>query len=110
MSINEIRALLKDIESDRVERTIFTTNTAVMVKEMKSPLGKRALQEAIARGFVTENEEKQTQKQPNLSVFDDKNGHKMVMRIQKNRQKNRQKRRFLSSLHLLWKRYIRPLS
>ena len=47
-----------------------------MVKEMKSPLGERALQEAIAKGFVTENGEKQTGKQPNLSVSDDKNGHK----------------------------------
>ncbi len=43
---------------------------------MKSPLGERALQEAIAKGFVTENGEKQTGKQPNLSVSDDKNGHK----------------------------------
>ena len=60
MSIDEIRALLNDIESDRVERTVSTTNTdkfgqaicafandlpdykqAVMVKEMKSPRGER---------------------------------------------------------------------
>ena len=90
MSIDEIRALLNDIESDRVERTVSTTNTdkfgqaicafandlpdkqAVMVKEMKSPLGERALQEAIAKGFVTENGEKQPQKQPNLSVLTSK--------------------------------------
>ena len=60
MSIDETRALLNDIESDRVERTVSTTNTdkfgqaicafandlpdykqAVMVKEMKSPRGER---------------------------------------------------------------------
>ena len=121
MTKEEIRALLNDIESNRVERTVSTTNTdkfgqaicafandlpdyrllgylflgvkddgeaeydfsyqtAVMVKEMKSPRGERALQEAVAQGFVTENGEKQTgkqpQKQPNLSIFEEKNGHK----------------------------------
>lgn len=33
----------------------FSYQTAVMVTEMKSPRGERALQEAIAQGFVTEN-------------------------------------------------------
>ena len=95
MTIDEIRALLNDIESDRVERTISTTNTdkfgqaicafandlpdhrlpgylflgvtddgAVMVTEMKSPSGERALQEAIAQGFVTEKGQKTSKKQP----------------------------------------------
>ena len=60
MSIDETRALLNDIESDRVERTVSTTNTdkfgqaicafandlpdhkqAVMVKEMKLLRGER---------------------------------------------------------------------
>ena len=42
--------------------------------------GERALMEAIVQGFVTENGEKQTgkltQKQPNLTISEDKNGHK----------------------------------
>lgn len=50
----------------------FSYQTAVMVKEMKSPLGERALQEAIAQGYVTESGEKQTrkqtQKQPDLQM------------------------------------------
>ena len=36
----------------------FSYQTAVMVKEMKSPRGERALQEAIAQGFVSETEGK----------------------------------------------------
>ena len=97
MTIDEIRALLNDLESDRVERTISTTNTdkfgqaicafandlpdhrlpgylflgvnddgeaiyyfsyqtAVMVTEMKSPRGERATAEAIANGFLTEED------------------------------------------------------
>ena len=100
MTIEEIRALLNDLESDRVERTISTTNTdkffaskatevergqaicafandlpdhrlpgylflgvdddgevkGVNVTEMKSPRGERATAEAIANGFLTEED------------------------------------------------------
>ena len=69
----------------------FSYQTAVMVKEMKSPRGERVWQEAIAQGFVTENGEKR----PDLTILEDINGHKMVtkmvMIMTKNRQKNRQK-------------------
>ena len=130
MTKEEIRALLNDIESNRVERTVSTTNTdkfgqaicafandlpdyrllgylflgvkddgeaeydfsyqtAVMVKEMKSPRGERALQEAVAQGFVTENGEKQTGKQPQNSqiclFLKRKMVIKMVTRMTKNR-------------------------
>ena len=40
----------------------FSYQTAVMVTEMKSPSGERALQEAIAQGFVTEKGQKQPKK------------------------------------------------
>ena len=43
-----------------------------MVREMKSPRGERALQEAIAQGFVTENGEKRS----DLAIPEDKNSHK----------------------------------
>lgn len=36
----------------------FSYQAAVMVKEMKSPRGDRALQETIVQGFVTENGDK----------------------------------------------------
>jgi ATP-dependent DNA helicase RecG len=42
----------------------------------KSPLGERALQEAIARGFVTENDDGKSQKQPKLSVHEEKQPQK----------------------------------
>ena len=73
--VQRVQKELKANENGEAEYN-FSYQTAVMVKEMKSPLGERALQEAIAKGFVTENGEKQTGKQPNLSVSDDKNGHK----------------------------------
>ena len=47
-----------------------------MVKEMKSPRGQRALQEAIARGFVTENDDGKSQKQPKLSISEEKQPQK----------------------------------
>ena len=50
----------------------FSYQTAVMVKEMKSPRGERALQEAIAQGFVTDNGDKSQ----DLTIPEDKNGHK----------------------------------
>ncbi|MBE6255406.1 MAG: helix-turn-helix domain-containing protein [Prevotella sp.] len=43
---------------------------------MKSPLGERALQEAIARGFVTENDDGKSQKQPKLSISEEKQPQK----------------------------------
>lgn len=42
-----------------------------MVKETKSPRGERALQEAIAQGFLTGNGEKSQ----DLTIPEDKNGH-----------------------------------
>ena len=83
--VQRVQRELKANENGEAEYD-FSYQTAVMVKEMKSPLGEQALQEAIARGFVTENGEKQPnmsifgkkqpQKQPNLSVSEEKNGHK----------------------------------
>ena len=52
MTKEEIKALLNDIESDRVERTISTTNTTVMVTENRLPRGERATEEAIANGLL----------------------------------------------------------
>ena len=49
----------------------FSYQTAVMVKETKSPRGERALQEAIAQGFLTGNGEKSQ----DLTIPEDKNGH-----------------------------------
>ena len=59
----------------------FSYQTAVLVKEKKSPRGERALKDAIAQGFVTESggkrsdlavsDEKQPQKQTNLAVSDE---------------------------------------
>jgi ATP-dependent DNA helicase RecG len=44
----------------------------VLVTEMKSPLGERALQEAIAQGFVTERGEKPS----DLTISEENNGQK----------------------------------
>ena len=49
----------------------FGYRTAVMVTEMKSPRGERALQEAIAQGFVTENGEKRS----DSTISEEKKGH-----------------------------------
>ena len=118
MTIDEIRALLNDLESDRVERTISTTNTdkfgqaicafandlpdhrmpgylflgvaengeaiydfsyqtAVMVTEMKSPRGERATAEAIANGFLTEEDlQKRSEKGSDLTIFEGKPSQK----------------------------------
>ena len=45
----------------------FSYQTAVMVTEMKSPRGVKAMEEAIANGLVIEGE---VQKQPNLTLSD----------------------------------------
>lgn len=50
----------------------FSYQTAVLVTEMKSPLGERALQEAIAQGFVTERGEKPS----DLTISEENNGQK----------------------------------
>lgn len=50
----------------------FSYQTAVMVKEMKSPRREQALQEAIAHGFVTDNGDKSQ----DMTISEDKNGHK----------------------------------
>lgn len=78
--VQRVQRELKANENGEAEYD-FSYQTAVMVKEMKLPLGEQALQEAIAKGFVTENGEKQPnmsifgkkqpQKQPNLSVSDE---------------------------------------
>ena len=54
----------------------FSYQTAVMVKEMKSPRGERALMEAIVQGFVTENDEGNSQKPSNLTENDEGNSQK----------------------------------
>ena len=54
----------------------FAYQTAVLVTERKSPRGERMVKEAIANGFLLENGQKPSEKQPNLSVSEDKNGHK----------------------------------
>ena len=107
ITIDEIRALLNDLESDRVERTISTTNTdkfgqaicafandlpdhrlpgylflgvdddgevkGVNVTEMKSPRGERATAEAMANGFLTEED---LQKRSDLTIFEGNNSEK----------------------------------
>ena len=64
----------------------FSYQTAVMVKEMKSPRGERALHEAIAQGFVTasgekpstmtENKEGKSQKPSNVTENNDGDSQK----------------------------------
>ena len=68
--VQRVQKELKANENGEAEYD-FSYQTAVMVKEMKSPRGERALQEAIAEGFVTENGEKRSE----LTISDDKNGH-----------------------------------
>ncbi len=81
--IEQVRALLNDIENDRVERTISSTNTdkfgqaicafandllnydfsyqtAVSVCENKSPRGERMTQEAINNGFIMKTMQSET--------------------------------------------------
>lgn len=64
-SVLRVQKELKANENGEAEYD-FSYQTAVMVKEMKSPRGERALQEAIAQGFVTGNGEKS---QGPLSLF-----------------------------------------
>ena len=66
----------------------FSYQTAVLVTEMKSPLGERAWQNAIAQGFVSEKEEKpsnltenekgNSQKPSNLTENDEGNSQKRL--------------------------------
>ena len=51
----------------------FSYQTAVMVTEMKSPKGEKAMEKAIANGLVIEGK---AQKQPNLSVSDEQRTQK----------------------------------
>ena len=69
--VQRVQRELKANENGEAEYD-FSYQTAVMVKEMKSPLGEQALQEAIARGFVTENGEKRS----DLTISEEKNGRK----------------------------------
>ena len=54
----------------------FSYQTAVMVRENKSPRGERAMAEVVANGFLMENGQGKGQKQPNLSVSDEKQTQK----------------------------------
>ena len=80
----------KDLKTNENGEAIydFSYQTAVMVRENKSPRGERAMEEAIANGLViegkqsekpsnlTENEAQSQQKQPKLSVSDKKQTQK----------------------------------
>ena len=49
----------------------FAYQTAVLVTERKSPRGERMVKEAIANGFLLENGQKPSEKQPNLTENDE---------------------------------------
>ncbi|MBQ6659771.1 MAG: HTH domain-containing protein, partial [Prevotella sp.] len=81
----------KDLKANENGEAVydFSYQTAVMVRENKSPRGEKAMAEAIANGFViegekgsqkrsdlTENGQGKGQKQPNLSVSDEKQTQK----------------------------------
>lgn len=75
----------KDLKANENGEAVydFSYQTAVMVTENKSPLGERAIEEAIANGFITEAD---LQKRLDLTIFGEKpskkpsnmteNGHK----------------------------------
>ena len=50
----------------------FSYQTAVMVTELKSPRGERAMEEAIVNGLVIEGEEKGSQKRSDLTISEQK--------------------------------------
>ena len=65
----------KDLKANENGEAIydFSYQTAVMVTEMKSPRGERAIAEAIANGFLTEED---LQKRSDLSIFEGKPSQK----------------------------------
>ena len=68
----------KDLKANENGEAVydFSYQTAVMVRENKSPRGERAMEEAVANGFLMENGQGKGQKQPNLSVSDEKQSQK----------------------------------
>lgn len=65
----------KDLKANENGEAIydFSYQTAVMVTEMKSPRGERATVEAIANGFLTEED---LQKRSDLTIFEGKGSEK----------------------------------
>ena len=68
----------KDLKANENGEAVydFGYQTAVMVTEMKSPRGERAMAEAIANGLVIEGE-KHSQKQSDLTDIGHENGQKL---------------------------------
>lgn len=65
----------KDLKANENGEAVydFSYQTAVMVTEMKSPRGERATAEAIANGFLTEED---LQKRSDLTIFEGKGSQK----------------------------------
>ena len=69
----------KDLKANENGEAIydFSYQTAVMVTEMKSPSGERATAEAVANGFLTEEDlQKRSGKRSDLTVFGEKRSEK----------------------------------
>lgn len=64
----------KDLKANENGEAVydFSYQTAVMVTEMKSLRGERAMEEAVTNGFLMEKGQGEDQKQPNLFVSDEK--------------------------------------
>ena len=65
----------KDLKANENGEAVydFSYQTAVMVTEMKSPRVERAMAEAIANGFLTEED---LQKRSDLTIFEEKGSQK----------------------------------
>ena len=71
----------------------FSYQTAVLVTENKSPRGERATAEAIANGFLTEEDlQKRSEKGADLTIFEGKpsQNRQIWRKMIKDHQKNRQ--------------------
>ena len=69
----------KDLKANENGEAVydFSYQTAVMVTEMKSPRGERAMAEAIANGFLTEEDlQKRSEKRSDLTIFEEKGSQK----------------------------------
>lgn len=69
----------KDLKANENGEAVydFSYQTAVMVTVMKSLRGERATAEAIANGFLTEEElQKRSQKRSDLTIFEEKGSQK----------------------------------